>query len=146
MPAASPLTHSNAPCPSGKKSISRTARCGQTANFLPCLRKPQRGNLHLSHYMVRHPTNAIPLLFLVGFFLSGNAASQEKPDRPPWAQPAQPPRPAATSTNTPPPTPVNPGDYSPDPIPATSQERGKIKVNVNLVSVLVSVLDDKNRP
>jgi len=93
--------------------------------------------------MVRHPTNAIPLLFLAGFFLSGNAASQEKPDRPPWAQPT---RPAATSTNTTPPTPVNPGDYSPDPIPATSQERGKIKVNVNLVSVLVSVLDDKNRP
>jgi len=96
--------------------------------------------------MLRKPSNALPLLFLAGFFLIGKAASQEKPDRPPWEQPSQPPRPASTSTNTPPPTPVNSGDYSPDPAPATSQERGKIKVNVNLVSVLVSVLDDKNRP
>jgi Ca-activated chloride channel homolog len=69
--------------------------------------------------------------------------AQDKPDRPPWAQPS---RPAATTSNTPVPAPVNPGDYSPDPIPDPSQDRGKIRVNVNLVSVLASVLDEHNRP
>ncbi|HVS89406.1 MAG TPA: VWA domain-containing protein [Candidatus Acidoferrum sp.] len=69
--------------------------------------------------------------------------AQDKPDRPPWAQP---PRPAATTSNTPVPAPVNPGDYSPDPIPDSSQDRGKIRVNVNLVSLLASVLDEHNRP
>src|SRR5713226_67127 len=96
--------------------------------------------------MVCKPPHALPLIILVGFFLSGKAAPQDKPDRPPWAQPVQPARPVPTPANAPPPAPVNPGDYSPDPTPVASQERGKIKVNVNLVSVLVSVLDDNNRP
>jgi Ca-activated chloride channel homolog len=75
--------------------------------------------------------------------LAGDALAQDKPDRPPWAQPS---RPAAKTSNTPPPAPVNPGDYSLDPVPDPSQERGKIRVNVNLVNVLASVLDEHNRP
>src|SRR5208283_135259 len=60
--------------------------------------------------------------------------AQEKPDRPPWAQPA--------------------GSGQGKPADGTTKEknqdasspRGTIKVNVNLVNVLVSVLDDHNRP
>jgi Ca-activated chloride channel family protein len=61
-------------------------------------------------------------------------AAQEKPDRPPWAQPA------------------NSGQAKPADGEAQhkSQEpaspRGTIKVNVNLVNVLVSVLDDHKHP
>jgi Ca-activated chloride channel homolog len=65
--------------------------------------------------------------------------AQEIPDRPPWAQPGgiatEEPKPA----NTPPQAP-------PQEKPAPSSSRNTIKVNVNLVNVLVSVLDDKNRP
>jgi Ca-activated chloride channel homolog len=93
---------------------------------------------------VKSPHAPLLLVFAVLFFGRGVPA-QSKPDRPPWAQP-QPSRPAATTVNTPAPAPVNPGDYSPDLAPDPSQERGKIRVNVNLVSVLASVLDEHNRP
>jgi Ca-activated chloride channel family protein len=93
--------------------------------------------------MLVRPPHAPFLILIAAFILGGNAVSQDKPDRPPWAQPS---RPAATTSNTPVPAPVNPGDYSPDPIPDRSQDRGKIRVNVNLVSVLASVLDEHNRP
>ena len=52
-------------------------------------------------------------------------------DRPPWAQK---PKNAASSTGA--------REASPDPL----QDRAKIKVKVDLVSVLVSVLDEHNRP
>ena len=61
-------------------------------------------------------------------------AAQEKPDRPPWAQPA------------------NSGQSKPSEAPAKEKNqepaspRGTIKVHVSLVNVLVSVLDDHNRP
>jgi Ca-activated chloride channel family protein len=92
--------------------------------------------------------------------LSGFAFSQDKPDRPPWAQkPKSNSSPksksgsdsASTSPASVPdgepgkivqPTPPASLDDSQDP----SGQRGRIRVNVNLVSVLVSVLDDKNRP
>jgi Ca-activated chloride channel family protein len=93
---------------------------------------------------VKSPHAPLLLVFAVLFFGRGVPA-QSKPDRPPWAQP-QPSRPAATTANTPAPSPVNPGDYSPDPASDPPQERGKIRVNVNLVSVLASVLDEHNRP
>jgi Ca-activated chloride channel homolog len=99
--------------------------------------------------MLVRPPHALLLLVFTTLFFGRGAPAQDKPDRPPWAQP-QPSRPAATSntsdTPMPAPAPVNPGDYSPDPAPDPSQERGKIRVNVNLVSVLASVLDDHNRP
>ena len=67
---------------------------------------------------------------------AGVLAAQEKPDRPPWAQP-----------------PSNQGQQVP-PTEAPAKEKnaeagspkGTVKVNVNLVNVLVSVLDDHNRP
>ena len=95
--------------------------------------------------MLVRPPHAPFLLALAALCFGSNAVAQSKPDRPPWAQP-QPARPAANSSNAPAPAPVNPGGYSSDPAPAASQERGKIRVNVNLVSVLASVLDDHNRP
>ena len=61
------------------------------------------------------------------------ARQQENPNRPPWAQKNKPADVAATST---------PKADIPDP----AQDRGKIKVTVNLVNVLVSVLDEHNRP
>jgi Ca-activated chloride channel family protein len=57
---------------------------------------------------------------------------QDNPDRPPWAQKSK------TAAN---PAPIVRPDVS-EPV----QDRGKIKVSVNLVNVLVSVLDEHNRP
>src|SRR6266581_1016044 len=95
------------------------------------------------------------LLVIPALFLAGIAFSQDKPDRPPWAQkPKSKSKTDSTSTTVPTsapdgepgkivqPTPSAPGDDSQDP----ASQRGRIRVNVNLVNVLVSVLDDKNRP
>ncbi|HEV2103069.1 MAG TPA: VWA domain-containing protein [Candidatus Acidoferrum sp.] len=77
--------------------------------------------------------------------------SQEKPDRPPWAQPSttQPQPPANPPSNPPQPT-GTPGPMVPAPVPEHQKEaqtpKGAIKVNVNLVNVLVSVLDENKRP
>jgi Ca-activated chloride channel family protein len=62
-------------------------------------------------------------------------AAQEKPDRPPWAQPsgAQQSKPADSTGAK---------DKSQEP----ASPRGTVKITVNLVNVLVSVLDDHNRP
>jgi Ca-activated chloride channel homolog len=74
---------------------------------------------------------------------------QSQSDRPPWARTTKSgsASPNGTpSTTTPPPAPVNPTDsYSPPPDDQSSQ-RGKIRVTVNLVNVLASVLDEHNRP
>ncbi|HXY00337.1 MAG TPA: VWA domain-containing protein [Candidatus Limnocylindrales bacterium] len=59
--------------------------------------------------------------------------AQDKPDRPPWAQPSASQSKPAGST---------PRDKAPEP----PSPRGTVKVTVNLVNVLVSVLDDHNRP
>jgi Ca-activated chloride channel homolog len=67
------------------------------------------------------------------------AFAQDKPDRPPWAQPGAPdPPPPPTQIQAPPPPQTKSQDSPPI--------KGTVKVNVNLVSVLVSVLDDHNRP
>jgi Ca-activated chloride channel homolog len=78
-------------------------------------------------------------LFLLPLVL----AAQTKPDRPPWAQPS-------SSQPSPSPTPpaegpVNPTDQQETP-DNKQNSRTTMKVNVNLVNVLVSVLDDHNRP
>jgi Ca-activated chloride channel homolog len=76
------------------------------------------------------------VLFTGSALLSGvlPLRGQEKPDRPPWAQPG-------VSES------VKPADAT---VKSKNQEptspRGTIKVNVNLVNVLVSVLDEHNRP
>ena len=83
------------------------------------------------------------------------AFSQDKPDRPPWAQKsktgantnsAPSTAPASSPTGEPgkivQPTPPSSQDNSQDP----AKQRGRIQVTVNLVNVLVSVLDEHNRP
>jgi Ca-activated chloride channel homolog len=67
------------------------------------------------------------------------AHAQEKPDRPPWAQK---PKPDSTAAKTTAPAP----DFSSEDDSQAAGQRGRIHVNVNLVNVLVSVLDDHNRP
>jgi Ca-activated chloride channel family protein len=112
------------------------------------------------------PQRSRPALILAVFALlsGGTVFSQDKPDRPPWAQksksssdttsnsasssaPASTPTTPSSSPVGEPglivqPTPAAPKDASQDP----TAQRGRIRVNVNLVSVLVSVLDQNNRP
>jgi Ca-activated chloride channel homolog len=75
------------------------------------------------------------------FFLpaAGPSPLQDKPDRPPWAQKS---KPDASETK-----PSGAASSSPDTDSQDSaSQRGRIRVNVNLVNVLVSVLDEHNRP
>ena len=100
---------------------------------------------------------ATVLLAIFVFLLTGIVAAQDKPDRPPWAQKTKStanskPAPASSPTGEPgkivQPTP------SSDPATASSADdaqdpaaqRGRIRVTVNLVNVLVSVLNEHNRP
>src|SRR6266849_2482384 len=100
------------------------------------------------------PFRAHPALFLAACTLlfAGIGFAQDKPDRPPWAQ--KPKSSASTSSTAPASSPTGePGKIvqpTPPASPKDSQDsaaqRGRIRVNVNLVNVLVSVLDDHNRP
>jgi len=118
-----------------------------------CLRHPQVQKVHPSYLMIPQvPRFSIwwfaPIALLAGAFF---ADAQEKPDRPPWAQPSgsqpQPPPPGSQ-----PQPPAMPGTMVPAPQQApekakeTPAPKGTIKVNVNLVNVLVSVLDENKRP
>src|SRR5258708_14000771 len=106
-------------------------------------------------------SHSLLLLTVSALFVSGSVFGQDKTDRPPWARKPKSPasstsKPSTTSTSTGSPasspdgepgkivqpTPPAPTDESQDP----AAQRGRIRVNVNLVNVLVSVLDDKNRP
>jgi Ca-activated chloride channel family protein len=84
---------------------------------------------------------------LAALVAAGFCFSQDKPDRPPWAQ-----KPNTGSTTSKPSPTGDPGKIvQPTPGPgkdsdAAAAQRGKIKVDVNLVNVLASVLDDHNRP
>jgi Ca-activated chloride channel homolog len=84
----------------------------------------------------------LPVLFVICLVptFAANApslfASQDKTDRPPWAQNPK----AATSAAKSSPEPAS--DDSQD----SASQRGRIRVNVNLVNVLASVLDEHNRP
>jgi Ca-activated chloride channel family protein len=100
------------------------------------------------------------LLAVTALLFAGIAFSQEQSDRPPWAQKPKSSASAnstssstsgASSSNSSPlgepgkivqPTSPAPTSESQD----SAAQRGRIRVDVNLVSVLVSVLDDKNRP
>jgi len=91
----------------------------------------------------------VPLAVLA-FLLIGTLAAQDNPDRPPWAQKsksASKSNPASSPTGEPgkivqPTPPSAPAADSQDP----AAQRGRIRVTVNLVNVLVSVLDEHNRP
>jgi len=71
----------------------------------------------------------------INLFPGGASFAQDKPNRPPWAQ--KPKSAGASKTQ-----PADEADDSQDSAP----QRGRIRVNVNLVNVLVSVLDEHNRP
>jgi len=64
---------------------------------------------------------------------SGVSSAQGNPNRPPWAQKTK----SANSSEK---------AAAKDDEAAVAQDRNKIKVSVNLVNVLVSVLDEHNRP
>jgi Ca-activated chloride channel family protein len=85
--------------------------------------------------MRRHPALALSFfLFVSSALFSGLLAAQENPNRPPWAQKQKPAgdksAPAAKTPET--------ANQEPD--------RSTIRVKVELVNVLVSVLDEHNRP
>jgi Ca-activated chloride channel homolog len=103
--------------------------------------------------------NRVLLLTAAAFCCAALAFSQDKPDRPPWAQKPKTNSNSKSSTGSTPaaapstapdgepgkiiqPTGADPVEDPQDP----AAQRGRIKVNVNLVNVLVSVLDEKNRP
>jgi Ca-activated chloride channel family protein len=91
------------------------------------------------------------ILTAAALLVAASAASQDSSDRPPWARKTKSKSaPASTSTsttpeNTSPPEPVNKDNRDSNPNDEQNQ-RGRIRVSVNLVNVLVSVLDDNNRP
>ncbi len=94
------------------------------------------------------------IAFIVAAVLGSLPASaQSESDRPPWARKSKPKKTTATSTAAPPadpnkspPEPVNLNNRDSNSNAAEAQQSGRIRVSVNLVSVLVSVLDDNNRP
>ena len=103
------------------------------------------------------------LVFVSALLVAGIAFGQDQSDRPPWARKpkstasASPTsKPSTTSASTAAPASAPDGEpgkivqptapISPDESQDPSGQRGRIRVNVNLVNVLVSVLDDKNRP
>jgi Ca-activated chloride channel family protein len=93
----------------------------------------------------------LAILTAAALLVAASAASQDSSDRPPWARKTKSKSaPASTSTsttpeNTSPPEPVNKDNRDSNPNDEQNQ-RGRIRVSVNLVNVLVSVLDDNNRP
>jgi Ca-activated chloride channel homolog len=74
------------------------------------------------------------LMCMIALVFAGLARTQDKGDRPPWARKSK----------------SDPATAAPAPAPSDDSEpgsqSGKIRVTVNLVSVLTSVLDDHNRP
>lgn len=98
-------------------------------------------------------------LALVAFLGSGIAFTQDDPNRPPWAQKskAKTKPSSSTTSSASSSSPASPPDGEPgkivQPTPPPKEESSqpaiqgnRIRVNVNLVTVLVSVLDDHNRP
>jgi Ca-activated chloride channel family protein len=118
-------------------------------NCLSFLRRHRRLNLHLNHLMCTSLFRARRLIVfaVVASFAGGIAAPQDNSDRPPWARKTK-SKPAPTSTTAPdksPPEPVNKNNKDTTNADEAAQ-RSRIRVNVNLVNVLVSVLDEHNRP
>ncbi len=104
-----------------------------------------------------HASRSI-LLALTVFLGSGIAATQDDPNRPPWAQKSKAKKNSSSSTASsasPSPAPPDgePGKIvQPTPPPPKEEsaqpavQGNRIRVNVNLITVLVSVLDEHNRP
>jgi len=97
-------------------------------------------------------------LALAVFLGSGIASTQDNPNRPPWAQKSKAKKNSSSSTtssasSSPAPPDGEPGKIvQPTPPPPKEEsaqpavQGNRIRVNVNLVTVLVSVLDEHNRP
>ena len=84
---------------------------------------------------------------VAALFAAGVALSQEDPNRPPWAQKPKPGASAPSVSPSAPPGGIVPAPTEPIATPDDPKDqRGKIKVKVDLVNVLASVLDDHNRP
>src|SRR5215470_2346741 len=119
------------------------------------------------------PTRGAQLLALAVLLSGGVVFSQDNPsnpNRPPWAQKSKANSKASSSSNKNSTSDANSGTTSPSANPTASPvgepgkivqptpppsvevaqdpaaQRNRIRVNVNLVTVLVSVLDDHNRP
>jgi Ca-activated chloride channel family protein len=106
------------------------------------------------------PLRAHPVALLVFAVLlsSGIAFTQDNPNRPPWAQKSKTNSKSSAKSTTSSPSSDAPPDGEPgkivQPTPSTpaddaqesAAQRNRIRVNVNLVTVLVSVLDEHNRP
>jgi Ca-activated chloride channel homolog len=73
-------------------------------------------------------------LLATSILLAGKSLAQDQADRPPWARNSK-------VGSAAPSQPAEPGDSQ-----ESASQRGRIRVNVNLVNVLVSVLDEHNRP
>jgi Ca-activated chloride channel family protein len=97
--------------------------------------------------MISTPRRVRTAAVLAALLAAGMAFSQEKPDRPPWAQKPK-PAPNSSSTDGTAPTPgVVPTPTQPISLPEDADaQRGKIRVKVELVNILASVLDDHNHP
>ncbi len=86
-------------------------------------------------YPARFTPLAVAALLVASLIPNALSFAQDKPDRPPWAQKS---KPGANSTKSQP--------AETDDAQEGASQRGRIRVNVNLVNVLVSVLDEHNRP
>jgi Ca-activated chloride channel family protein len=94
--------------------------------------------MHAPFYSARFLIFLFCAALLAGNLLPGaTSVAQDKPDRPPWAQKSK-----AAAEKSQPAEAQAEADDSQDSTP----QRGRIRVNVNLVNVLVSVLDEHNRP
>jgi Ca-activated chloride channel family protein len=105
---------------------------------------------------MRPPISPVQFAFLLclAAIIPGPVSARAQSDRPPWARKSSTSSSPSTTTTTPAasstptsstaPSPVNPLDNPSE--PPAQQQRGRIRVNVQLVSVLASVLDDHNRP
>ena len=109
--------------------------------------------------MILTSNRAAAIAFLAALFLGGNVLAQDKPDRPPWAQPKPKPKlpPNSSADAVAPEPPVLPSPEPPASIVPTPEQplrpsgdsdaqHARIKVKVELVNILASVLDDHNRP
>jgi Ca-activated chloride channel homolog len=83
------------------------------------------------------PSSVACVVLLAANSFPGVASfGQDNPDRPPWAQKSK----SASATKS------QPTSQPAEPDDSQDGQRGRIRVSVNLVSVLVSVLDEHNRP
>lgn len=82
--------------------------------------------------MKLHPVLGRAFPSMLALALASSALAQD-PNRPPWAQKSKPAGETSTAS-----APANSADFAQDP--------STIRVKVNLVNVLVSVLDEHNRP